>query len=73
MKLAGILTIAAVALLAASPAAAQQDTTHGKAVSSVAKSNSQGKAKGASKKKHANSAEKADSTKKKTAAAPKKG
>ena len=43
MKLAGILTLAAVAIVIASPAVAQQDTTHGKMVSAVAKT--QGKAK----------------------------
>ena len=44
MKLAGILTIAAAAVGVASPAGAQQDTTHGKMVSAVAKT--QGKHKG---------------------------
>lgn len=43
MKLAGILTLAAAAIVIASPAVAQQDTTHGKMVSAVAKT--QGKAK----------------------------
>src|SRR5437773_12486518 len=37
MKLVGVLTIAAAAFVVASPAAAQQDTTHGKMVSAVAK------------------------------------
>lgn len=39
MKLAGILTLVAAGALAASPAAAQQDSTHGKMVSAVAKTN----------------------------------
>lgn len=43
MKLAGILALAAVAIVIASPAVAQQDTTHGKVVSAIAKT--QGKAK----------------------------
>jgi len=37
MKLAGILMLAAAAVVVASPAIAQQDTTHGKMVSAVAK------------------------------------
>ena len=37
MKLVGVLTLAAAAFVVASPAAAQQDTTHGKMVSAVAK------------------------------------
>jgi uncharacterized membrane protein YkoI len=44
MKLAGIFTLAAAAIVIASPVVAQQDTTHGKMVSAVAKT--QGKAKG---------------------------
>jgi len=45
MKLVGILAIAAVAIVVASPASAQQDTTHGKMVSAVAKTQGKGKAK----------------------------
>src|SRR6266513_4725737 len=37
MKLVGILTLAAAAVVVASPVMAQQDTTHGKVVSAVAK------------------------------------
>ena len=45
MKLVGILALAAAAIVVASPAAAQQDTTHGKMVSAVAKTQGKAKAK----------------------------
>jgi uncharacterized membrane protein YkoI len=50
MKLTCILTLSAAALMAASPAFAQ-DATHGKTVSAVAKTNSKGQIKGGAVKK----------------------